>query len=153
MKTEWENKDGTNNMNNCCSNVSMFPAPSNIHISIKLCNNLSVLTHIASRCDTIPDARFAIWKRTGQQKLVLNAHLRSHFLRIMTRFLSRNKINTSGWAWVVVAGKDDRVVKAREDGKRMFSRMLFFFLSFYPTHVSSNSLDKFSIFSVHGSRR
>lgn len=31
--------------------------------------------------------------------LVRDAHLRSHFLRIMTRFLSRNKINPSGWAW------------------------------------------------------
>lgn len=105
--------------------------------------SISVLTHIENRCDTIRD-----WIRGGSDMKTIeptrrfsDAHLRSHFLRIMARFLSRNKTNTSGWAPVVVAGKDDRAVKAREDGKRMlqFAPLSAFF--FHPSCTSSNSPD------------
>lgn len=60
----------------------------------------------------------------------------------MTRFLSRNKINTSGWASAVVAGKDDRAVKAREDGKRMLLLLPFFFFGLHPLLMRISELSR-----------
>jgi len=68
----------------------------------------------------------------------------------MTRFLSRNKINTSGWAPVVVAGKDDCAVKAREDGKRILQLILF---TFSLSVLYIIELSRLSLCSVCRSRR
>lgn len=49
---------------------------------------------------------------------------------------------------MVVAGKDDRAVKAREDGKRMLQLLLFF----HPSCTSSNSPNGCVIISFLGSQ-
>lgn len=91
----------------------------------------SVLTHIANRCDTIRDwirnASFTIWKRSDDR----DAHLRSHFLRIMTRFLSRNKINTSGWARRLSLEKMIAQWKRERMENECCSRPSFLFLFFF----------------------
>lgn len=113
----------------------------------------SVLTHIENCCDTIRDwiregSAFCDMKTIEPTHRFSDAHLRSHFLRIMARFLSRNKINTSGWASVVVAGKHDRAVKAREDGKRTLLLFLFFFIR----HVHHRTLPMGAIICFLGSQ-
>lgn len=70
--------------------------------------------------------------------LVLDAHLRSHFLRIMTRFLSRNKINTSGWASMVSLKKMIVQWKRERIENECCSCSSIFF---YPSDTSSNSPD------------
>lgn len=116
----------------------------------------SILTHIANRCDTIRDwirggnASFTIWKRSDDR----DAHLGSHFLRIMTRFLSRNRINTSGWARRLSLEKMIAQWKRERMENECCSRLSFpfFFFFFSCVCTSSNSLDRDAIIPLLGSR-
>ena len=94
--------------------------------------------------------RVLLYENDRANTSVLDAHLRSHFLRIMMRFLSRNKINTSGWISMVVAEKDVQWKRERIENECCSCSSIFL----YPSDTSSNSPNIWlSVFSVHRFRR
>jgi len=95
--------------------------------------------------------RVLLYKDDRANTSVLDAHLRSHFLRIMMRFLSRNKINTSGWISIVVAEKDVQWKRERIENECCSCSSIFFLSVRYVIKLSQWIW--LSVFSVHRSRR